>query len=149
MEERRESFQKQRAPPSPIFVSFVTVCVLHRSLFQCLDFDGQNRWKVPHNRFPGIARIGRCVNLSTCRSEINPAGVERIDRHGIAQDVDVAIFLRKAFRQFFPFVAAGAAAINAQFTVRRVMLGIALDRNDIDRFRIVRVHIDRKPEITW
>src|SRR6266496_4684184 len=62
---------------------------------------------------------------------------------------DALPILRQTFGERFPFVAACAAAIHAQPSARRIMLGIALDRHDIDRFRLVRVHVDRKSEIGW
>ena len=53
------------------------------------------------------------VDLSARGAEIDAALIERIDGHRVAQHVHVAIALRQAFRQRFPFVAAGPAAIDA------------------------------------
>ena len=42
------------------------------------------------------AGVGRRVHLAAGGAEIDAAGVERIDGHGVAQHVDVAIALRQA-----------------------------------------------------
>ena len=47
----------------------------------------------------------------------------------------------------FPFVAAGAAAIDAQLSVEREMLRIALDRHHVDGLRLVRMDVDHEPEV--
>ena len=102
---------------------------------------------MAHDWIPRIAAIGRCVNLTSGGAEIDAAGIERIDRHGVAQHVHVAIALRQTFSEFFPFVAAGAAAIDAQFAVGREMFGVALDRDDVNGFRFVRMNVNRESEI--
>jgi predicted ATPase len=43
------------------------------------------------------------------------AGIERVDGHGAAQYVDVAVALRQPFGKRLPLVAAGPAAVHAQF----------------------------------
>src|SRR6185437_11185124 len=97
---------------------------------EALHFHGQHRWEVAHDGFPGIAAVCRAVDLAASRAEINAARFERIDAHGVAKDVYVAIFLREAFGEGFPFIATGATAIDAQFAIERVMLGIAFDGHD-------------------
>ena len=96
---------------------------------------------------PGVAAVGRGVHLAAGGAEVDAARVERIDRHRVAQHVDVAILLRQAVGQRLPLVAAGAAAIDAQLAVRREVLGVALDRHDVDRLRLVRVDVDDEAEI--
>ena len=59
------------------------------------------------------------VDLAARRAEVDAARVERVDRHRVAQDVDVAVLLRQPFGQRFPLVAAGAAAVDAQLAVGR------------------------------
>ena len=96
---------------------------------------------------PGVAGIGRGIDLAAGGAEIDAARVERIDGHRVAQHVDVTIALRQTVRERLPFVAAGPAAIDAQFSVGRKMLGVALDRDDVDRLRLVGVDVDREAEI--
>ena len=73
-----------------------------------------------HYGLPGVSGVRRDVDLAAGGAEINAAVVERVDGHGIAQDVDVAILLREAFGERLPLVAAGAAAVDAQLAfVRR------------------------------
>ena len=88
-----------------------------------------------------MRRPGRRWCRSTRRT------IERIDGHGIAQHVDVAVLLRKPLGQRLPLVAARAAPIDAQLALGRVMLRVALDRHDIDGLGLVSVHVDREPEI--
>ena len=65
-----------------------------------------------------------------------------------SQYVHVAVLLRQAVGQGFPFSAASAATIHAQFTFEREMFGIALDRDDINSFRFVGMHVDGEAEIS-
>src|SRR4029453_9513860 len=51
-------------------------------------------------------------------------------------------------RQRFPFVATCSATINAQPTAGWIMLGVALDRHDINRFRLMPLHAEGKTKIT-
>src|SRR5207245_9928382 len=44
-------------------------------------------------------------------------------------------------------VAAGAAAIHAQFSVERQVFRVALDRHDVDGLGLVGVHVDHEPEV--
>ena len=78
--------------------------------------------KIPHNRSPAISRVGRGVHLPAGGAEIDAALIERVDGHGVAQHVDVAVALRQALGQRLPLVAAGAAAEDAQLAVERKML---------------------------
>ncbi len=52
------------------------------------------RPEIPYDRRPGVARIGRHIDLAAGGAEIHAARFKRIDRHRIAQDVDVAVALR-------------------------------------------------------
>src|SRR5438105_2830417 len=99
------------------------------------------------DRPPGVSGIGRRVDLSPCCAEVDAAGIERVDRHRVAQHVDVAVALRQSLRERLPLVAAGAAAVHAQLAIGRVVLGVALARHHVDRLGLVRVHVDRKSEV--
>ena len=55
--------------------------------------------------------------------------------------------MRQALGERFPFVSAGSAAVDAQLSIQRKVLAIALDRNHVDRFRLVRVNVDHEAEI--
>src|SRR5579884_610168 len=76
-----------------------------------------------------------------------PARFQSIHGQRTAQNVDIAMFLRQAPRERFPLMATGARTIDAKAPVGRKMLGIAFDRHDVDGFRLVRMHGQRKPEI--
>ena len=62
----------------------------------------QHRRQIPHNRIPAISRIGGGVHLAAGGAEIDSAFVQRVDGHGVAQHVYVAVFLRQAFGQRLP-----------------------------------------------
>src|SRR5437879_6069831 len=68
-------------------------------------------------------------------------------RPRVTQHVDVAVVLRQTFRERFPLVAARAAAIHAQPSFGRIVLRVTLDRDDVDGIRLVRVNVDREPEV--
>jgi len=68
---------------------------------------------------PVISCVGGAVHLPSRSAKIHATLVQRIHGHRVAQDVDVAVLLRQAFRERFPFVAAFAAAVDAQFSIRR------------------------------
>ena len=114
---------------------------------QSLNFDGQHPRQIARNRPPAVAPVGRRIDLPTGRTEINPAGIAGIDRHGVSQNVHVAMFLGQPLGQRFPFVPSGPTAIDPQFPVRRIMFGVALDRHDVHRLRFVRMDRDGKAEI--
>ena len=76
-----------------------------------------------------------------------PQESKRVHRHRVAQHIHIAIALRQAFGQRLPLVAAAAAAIHAQLPIRRIMSPIALDRDDVNRLRLVRVNVDHEAEI--
>ena len=104
----------------------------HGSVCTSTESDGR---KIADDRRPMVAGIGRRVDLAAGGAEINAAGIERVDGHGVAQHVHVAVALRQAVGERLPVVAAGAAAVDAQLSFGRIVLGIALDRHDIDRSR--------------
>ena len=79
-------------------------------LWEGLGFDGEDRWKVVGDGGPIVAGVGGAVDLAAGGAEVDAAVVECIDGHGIAEDVDVAVFLREAVGEGLPLVAAGAAA---------------------------------------
>src|SRR5579872_6354904 len=115
---------------------------------ECLHLHGEHGRQIAHDRLPRISTVWRAVDLSARRAEINAAVVELIDGHGIAQDVHVAVLLRKAVGQRLPLAATGLAAPHLQFAVERVMLGVALDGHDVDRLRPVRMDVDDEAEIS-
>src|SRR5258708_4800683 len=118
-----------------------------RESWQRLDLNRIDGWKVPHNRLPRVTTVGRAVNLPARGAKIHAARFQRVNGHGIAQYIDVAILLRQSFRQRLPLVSTGPAAIHPQFSVRREMLGIALDGDDVNGFRFMRVNVNRKTEV--
>ena len=61
--------------------------------WQCLHFHGEYRRQISDDRGPAVTRVDRCVYLSAGGTEVNAARVERIDRHRIAQHVDVTVLL--------------------------------------------------------
>ena len=61
--------------------------------------------------------------------------------------VDVAVALGQTGCERLPVVAARAAAIDAQLAVGRIVLRVALDRHDVDGFRLVRVDVDHEAEV--
>src|SRR5262249_31809456 len=75
-----------------------------------LHLHAQHRWQIAHNCLPAIASIGGAVHLAAGGTEVDSAFVQRIYSHRIAQDIHVAIFLRKAFGEGLPFVASGLTA---------------------------------------
>src|SRR6267378_5084038 len=113
---------------------------------QRLHLNRKHSRKIPDNRGPAVSRVGRGVYLPAAGAEIYAALVERIDGHGIAQHVDVAVALRQAFGQRLPLVSAGAAAEYAQLAIWNKVFRIALDGDDVNGFRLVRVNVDYKPE---
>ena len=94
-----------------------------------------------------ISTVWGDVDRSPGSSKVYPAVIERIHVHRVPEDIDVAVFLRQSGRQRLPFVTAGPAPVDAQVAFIRVVLGIALHRDDIDRFGFVGVHTDRESEI--
>ena len=57
------------------------------------------------------------VDLAAGGAEIDAAAVQRVNGHGVAQHVDVAVLLRQAAGERFPLVAAGAAAVHAELAL--------------------------------
>ncbi len=100
------------------------------------------RWLASYHRHR------RDIHLATRRTEVDTALVQRIRSHGIAQDVHITILLRQALGQRLPLVATCATAIDAQLAFVNVMLRVALDRYHVNGFRFMRMHFDRKPEVS-
>src|SRR5262249_41740880 len=84
------------ATQSPSFRSFRQSAGNPLGLLQRLDLNGQNGREVADDGGPGVAGIGRAVDLAAGGSEVDAAGVEGVDGHGVAEDVDVAVLLRQA-----------------------------------------------------
>src|SRR5690606_31817173 len=91
--------------------------------------------------------MGGDVHLSARSSEIDSARVEGVDRHRIAQHVDIAMALRQTVRERLPFVASCAASIYPQLSIRRIMFGVAFYGDDVYRFRFVGMYIDDKSKV--
>src|SRR5947207_2664695 len=106
-----------------------------------------NDREVADDGSPAVSGIGRRVHLPAGGAEIHAARIERVDRHRIAQYVHVAVALRQAVRERLPLVSARAAAVHAQLSLGWIVLGVALDGDDVDGLRLVRVHVDREPEV--
>lgn len=96
---------------------------------------------------PVVAGIGGDVDLAAGGAEVDAAGVEGVDGHGVAEDVDVAIVLGEAVGEGFPFVAAGAAAVDAELALGGVVLGVALDGGDVDGVGLVGMDCDGEAEV--
>src|SRR3981081_611744 len=117
--------------PCPIQIS------RKRQLLQCLQFDRKHRGKITDDWVPAIACIRRGIHLAATGAEINPALVERINRHGIAQHVHVTIFLRQSFCERLPLVSAASAAEDAQLAFVHKVFRVALDRDYVNRLRFM------------
>ena len=85
---------------------------------QRLHFDRQHCRKVPNNRCPAVSGIGGGVDLAAGGAEVHTALVERVDCHGVAQHVDVAILLRQAFGERLPLISSRTAAKDAKLARR-------------------------------
>src|SRR3984885_7962964 len=103
--------------------------------------------KVTNNGSPIISSIGRSVDLPTAGAEIHAALVQRIDGHGVAQHVHVAVALRQTFGERLPLVSSCAAAEHAQLPIGNKVFRVALDGHDVNRLRLVRVNVDHETEI--
>src|SRR5437879_2480551 len=66
---------------------------------------------------------------------------------GLPQHVDVAVASREALRERLPLGSAGAAAGHEQAALGRTVRGVALYGDDVDGLRLVRVYVDREPEV--
>src|SRR5690606_32346330 len=106
-------------------VTVETIVETYCGLGQRLYFYRQHGGKVPNERHPCVAAIGRPVHLAAGGTEIDSARVEGVDRHRIAQHVDIAMALRQPVRERLPFVASCAASIYPQLTIGRIMFGVA------------------------
>src|SRR6202030_1809840 len=116
-------------------------------LWQRLSLHGKYRRKIPHNGRPVISGVRRTIYLPAGRAEIHSTLIERVHRHRVAQYVNVAVPLRQTFRERLPFVSTGPAAVHAQLPIRWEMLGVALDRHDINGFRLMGVNVDYETKI--
>src|SRR6267378_401122 len=97
--------------------------------------------KISDNGGPAVSGIGRRVHLPAGGAEIHTAGIERVDGHRVAQNVDVAVALRQTFRERLPLVSARAAAVHAQLPIWGKVLRVALDGDDVDSLRLVSVNV--------
>src|SRR5437660_1286872 len=118
-----------------------------RESWQRLDLDRKYGWEVFDDGRPTVARVGGTVHLPARRAKVDATFIERVDGHGIAQYVYVAVLLRQPLGQRFPFVAAGFAAVDTQLAVEGEVFSIALDGHDVDGFRFVGVDVDHETEV--
>ena len=118
-----------------------------RKSWEGLHFDGEDGGEVVNDGVPRVASVIGAVDLAARSAEVDAAGVEFVHGHGVAKDVDVAIFLRESLGQGFPFVATGAAAIYAELAFVDKAFAIAFDGDDIDGFRFVGVDVDHETEV--
>src|SRR5437763_1178805 len=94
---------------------------------------------ISSGSLPETTPSSRGVDLAAGGAEVDLALIERIDRHRIAQDADVAILFAQAFAEFVPLIAAGAAAVDAQLAVKRKVFAVTLDGHNVNGFGLVRV----------
>ncbi len=114
---------------------------------QGLDLDAEDGGEVVDDGGPIVAAVGRTIDLTASGTEVDAAVIERVDGHGIAQHVHIAILLGKAVGECFPLIATGARAIDLQLAFKRKVLGVALDGHDVDRFGLVEVDVDDEAEV--
>src|ERR1019366_876382 len=114
---------------------------------QRLHLNRKHGRKIADNWGPAVSGIGGGIYLSAAGAEIHSAFVERIDGHGVAQHVDVAVALRQAFGERLPLVSSAAAAEHSQLAIWNKMLRVALDGDYVDGLRLAGVHVDDEPEI--
>src|SRR5256885_1702808 len=114
---------------------------------QRLHLHRENAREVAHDSVPAASVIRGRVHLAAASAEVDAARIETVDRHRVAQDVDVAVLLRQALRQRFPFVATGLAAVDAQLAVGHEVVRVARDRQHVHRLRLVRVDVDYEAKI--
>src|ERR1700675_58995 len=118
-----------------------------KKLRQRLNLHRKHGRKVANNGSPTISSIGGSVDLSTAGAEIHAALVQRIDGHGVAQHVHVAVALRQTFGERLPLVSSRAAAEDAQLPIGNKVFRVALDGHDVNRLRLVGVNVDHEAEI--
>src|SRR5256885_926886 len=87
-----------------------------------------------------------CLVLTDC-AEVNATVIHTVDGHGIAQNVHVAVFLRKPPAQRLPLIPACFASEDSQLSLHGEMLGVALDGHYKDGLRLVRMHIDDESKV--
>src|SRR5271166_5759319 len=95
---------------------------------QRLYLHGQHGRQIADDRLPAVSGVGGGVYLSPGGAEVDPAGVEGVDGHRVAEHVDVAVLLREALGERLPLAPAGTAAVDAQPALRREMVRVAGDR---------------------
>src|SRR5262249_43739438 len=94
-----------------------------------------------------VADITESVSPPAGSAKIDAALVERIDRHRVAQNIDVAVALRQTLGKRLPLVPTRPAAVYAQLAVRGIVFPVALDRDDVDRLGLMGMDVDYKSEV--
>src|SRR3954469_19470999 len=82
--------RRLRWPGSTTRTVFIGPTPAGRS-WQGLDLDAEHRAQVADDPRPRVAAVGGAVDLPAGGAEVDPAVVERVDRHRVAQHVDVAV----------------------------------------------------------
>jgi hypothetical protein len=93
-------------------------------LCQGLNFNGKDGGKIVGDRCPGISCVGRAVHLATRCAEVDAAVIEGIDCHRVAEDIYIAVLLRKTLGEWLPFMATDLAAVDLELTVERKVFGV-------------------------
>ena len=91
--------------------------------------------KTVENLLPGLSFVGRPVKLSAARAEVDAGRIQRVCRHGVAQDGLIGSFLGQAARERFPGLAGVARAIDTQAAFGSAAEFVGLDGHDIDAVR--------------
>src|SRR5262245_21563941 len=89
--------------------------------WQRLNLHRQDGREISNNGNPVVAGIGRAVDLAAGRAEIHAARIKGVDGHRVAEHVYVAVTLRQALGERFPVSPAGAASIDAEPSVGRIV----------------------------
>src|SRR3712207_7950428 len=73
-------------------------------------------------RRPPRSTLFPYTTLFRSGAEVHAARVERVDGHGVAQDIDVAVLLRQALRQRLPLVAARSEEHTSELQSRQYLV---------------------------
>ena len=110
------------------------------------DFDAVDGWEGVEEAVPLVSAFAADPELAGRCAEVEGWRLQRVDRHRVAQDREVALFGRQTFGKAFPLVAAVVAAPDGGFVVGAGS-GRRVQRHDVNGVRIVRVYNDRKSEV--
>src|SRR5207245_8538393 len=97
-------------------------------------------WQSIENLLPGRSLVGRAVELSASRTEVDSDRIERVSRHAVAQHSFVGSLLWQPAPQGLPRGASIARSINPQSTVACAAKLVRLNWDDIHAVRVLGVH---------